>query len=643
MIFSCIKIVNFFSIGDSGWIDLKDLGLVLVTGDNRDSNAADSNGSGKSTLFEALVWCLWGKTARGQSGDSVIRRTVKGGTEVHVGVLDGDQEYVISRYRKHKKFKNKVEFSHYTQQGPMELTKGTNAQTQESIDEVLGIDYDTFIRGPMLPQGSIKRFSQLTDAEVKAVLETALQVGVLSRAHSEAKDKHQAMTQGVMAVKGHLDGVEAGLEQAWGEKKRWAEQEGLWLTEQLQRLSRAARTAYSVQESIDLAWEALQPVVDVSEAVAARDKVVSLGGRKLGEWAAREAEGRQLLQEAHALSRVELTNIERLKEEIRRIHDLGDEVACPTCRQPISEEHTEECIAPIQSLLDQAIKDHTAARTEEDRLRSESADLNRERHDIEEKIRKFREEAEQQVVEATRAVAEQERREETLCLLEDQMVEARMALEVEQESLREGNPITIAIDEVDLTIEDLSKQREELTTQMEELETGRQHLAFWLDGFSNSGLKSHVLAQVTPFMNLRAKIYAQDLADGEIDIKFNTQTQLKTGEWREKFFVDVSNENGSDTYNGNSDGEKARADLAINFTVSDVVASRSKKAYPQRWFDEPFDSLDETGVEAVMEMLNKMVKECGTIFVVTHRPDMKALFNKTLNVIKENGESRIET
>jgi DNA repair exonuclease SbcCD ATPase subunit len=47
-------------------------------------------------------------------------------------------------------------------------------------------------------------------------------------------------------------------------------------------------------------------------------------------------------------------------------------------------------------------------------------------------------------------------------------------------------------------------------------------------------------------------------------------------------------------------------------------------------------------VEAVMDLLSKMVKDCGTIFVVTHHPGMKALFNKTINVIKENGQSRIE-
>jgi len=142
-------------------------------------------------------------------------------------------------------------------------------------------------------------------------------------------------------------------------------------------------------------------------------------------------------------------------------------------------------------------------------------------------------------------------------------------------------------------------------------------------------------------MNKQADIFIRDLTDGELQITFNTQTQLKSGQMKEQFSVEVTNKNGARTYDGSSGGEKARADLAITLTLSDLVASRSKKSYPQRWFDEPFESLDEAGIEAVMELLAKMVASCGTIFVITHQDTMKSLFNKVITVAKQNGVTKL--
>jgi DNA repair exonuclease SbcCD ATPase subunit len=136
-------------------------------------------------------------------------------------------------------------------------------------------------------------------------------------------------------------------------------------------------------------------------------------------------------------------------------------------------------------------------------------------------------------------------------------------------------------------------------------------------------------------------MYVHNLTDGELRIEFNTLSKLKDGRIKEDFNVTVLNKNGSNSYKGNSGGEKAKADLAINFTISDLIAARAKKSYPQRFFDEPFESLDESGIEAVMELLSKMVHQCGSIFVVTHQSIMKGMFDKIITVTKERGVTRI--
>jgi DNA repair exonuclease SbcCD ATPase subunit len=110
---------------------------------------------------------------------------------------------------------------------------------------------------------------------------------------------------------------------------------------------------------------------------------------------------------------------------------------------------------------------------------------------------------------------------------------------------------------------------------------------------------------------------------------------------KDQFGVLVQNRNGADTYAGNSGGEKGRADLGINFVISDVVSSRARKSFPQRFFDEPFEGLDEAGVDAVMDLLSDMVAEAGTIFVVTHQQGMQGLFTRNIQMVKEHGSSQL--
>ena len=82
-----VHIKNFYSYKDE-LIDLdKFNGLIFIEGKNRDSGG--SNGSGKSALFEAIFWCLFGKTLRKSNEDS--RVNVKAGRNCSVEVVIDDR------------------------------------------------------------------------------------------------------------------------------------------------------------------------------------------------------------------------------------------------------------------------------------------------------------------------------------------------------------------------------------------------------------------------------------------------------------------------------------------------------------------------------------------------------------------------
>ncbi len=171
---------------------LKDRGLLCIEGENADMGG--SNGSGKSSIFEALIWCLFGVTSRGIKAGEVVRRDQNnepvGNTMVLVQIdLDG-VNLLVARYRDHKKYGNKMMLV----ADGNELTMGGDKETQQRLQQMLQIDYASFISAVMFPQGAAG-FPGLSDSEQKAILERVLAVGRFSLAHKITKDRIALLQQ----------------------------------------------------------------------------------------------------------------------------------------------------------------------------------------------------------------------------------------------------------------------------------------------------------------------------------------------------------------------------------------------------------------------------------------------------------------
>jgi len=150
-----------------------------------------------------------------------------------------------------------------------------------------------------------------------------------------------------------------------------------------------------------------------------------------------------------------------------------------------------------------------------------------------------------------------------------------------------------------------------------------------------------MLKQVAPILNDRAAVYCKLLTDGEMTIVFQTEKELKNGTVKEDFNILVEQENGAGLYRGISGGEKARADLVISLVLGDLASFRANKQIPFRFMDEAFEKVDDTGLEAVVTLLEAQKENYETIFVVTHKNELKQHFKDTITVTKQKGISTI--
>jgi len=184
-------------------------------------------------------------------------------------------------------------------------------------------------------------------------------------------------------------------------------------------------------------------------------------------------------------------------------------------------------------------------------------------------------------------------------------------------------------------VEDKANERKTLSTQ-------EQQLVFWKDAFSTSGIRSFILDNVTPVLNERVKHYCDVLTSGEMGVEFSTKTTLKSGEVREKFSINITQEHGGEGYTSNSSGERQRANLVVAFALSDLAEMHSNKRIDFRFLDEPFEGIDEAGVDAVVALLREQQTKYPTVFVVTHQSHFKDVFQAGLTMVKQHGISHLE-
>lgn len=637
IVFTKTYIQNFFRIKEEQTVYLNNQGLVLVVGENSDSPTSSSNGAGKSTIFEALVWCLWGRTVRGYKGDQVINTEVGKECYVKQEFYCDNNPYTVVRYRKHKKFKNELHlFS-----GDDNLSATTDTPTQELIDELLGIDYDTFIRGPMMPQGSFKRFSEMTDAEAKKILDQTVKTDVFVKAQDIVKDQLRVINETIIRDTDELNSTYNFIEDIKEDIKELKEKEvgfsrsvnvkvanktikknGLSVTlsgyeDQVVLikdlnllLKEAEKSLDEYNDTIaDLNLEGLEAEKEKNKYQELNNKLVSLG-----------------------------TKVRIYKSDCDKIENLDSGAKCGTCYQEITKDHVDVCLSEAVDKFEVVEKAHIQMSKKASEQRSKYLKL---KEEYDKKVETFYETTDSMkadISEIKNEKSEQLRLAKDIKWYNEQLLEIKKEIE---DIKNECSPYKIMISKKERKLIKEKKSLRKYIASIALSNSKKKYYDFWLDGFSNKGLKNLVLNSVTPFLNKKVAYYSKILTNNELDIVFETQKTLKSGDIRDSFSVSVSNKNGASDYLGNSGGEKSKADFAINFAMSDLVSARSQKAFPQRFFDEPFDGLDDLGLEAAVELLTKMAEEAGSIFVITHNSELKSLFNNVITIRKKNGISRI--
>ena len=637
-----ISITNFLTIQHAE-IELAERGLLLIQGVNKDDSSADSNGAGKSSIADAICWALYGVTARGVTADAVVNKKAKKDTEVEIRLTDGAEEYRIIRYRKHSTNKN---VTLVQQKGtapgmaPTDLHKGTERETQEVINALVGCSLEVFQAAVYAGQEKMPDLPAMTDKHLKLMIEEAAGVEVLAKAHAIARAR-------ALAAQAEFDKI--GATQVASQSQLLSSKTQLADTELLAAAFEADRPTSAKMELTKI-----PPMTkrrkELETEVATRDAVdyVSELDTIKKKFAALKTEND------------ELARLEALAQAAQKKLTLAESAARLAKQKHANAQTAEENVGKkVGTPCGECGKDYCAHDVEAVRLLRESDVVvaHGELRKAADAYRTARDEAAtaQDAATAFKAtmtdVTEMATRQhdittEVACINRLKGEIERIDLDIANVKaaagvwLKKDNPYMKAKELLEAQITKL-----EATIAAGEANATRVEEALMLAQdavkvYGPAGVRAHILDTVTPYLNDRTSHYLSALADDNIHAVWNTLTTNAKGEVKEKFQIEVTNDKGAESFEGLSGGEKRKVRLACAMALQDMVASRASKPINIFIADEVDHALDESGLERLMTVLNEKARERGTVLVISHN-SLSDWIDEVITVTKESGYGQV--
>ena len=161
--------------------------------------------------------------------------------------------------------------------------------------------------------------------------------------------------------------------------------------------------------------------------------------------------------------------------------------------------------------------------------------------------------------------------------------------------------------------------------------------------FGKDGVPALLIEQALPQIEDKANELLDRLSDGQMSIRFATQTEYKDkrrDDLRETLEIQISDSAGIRNYEMYSGGEAFRVNFAIRLALSKILAQRKGARLQTLVIDEGFGSQDTQGRQRLIEAINMVKHDFAKILVITHLDELKDAFPTRIEVEKtENGST----
>jgi len=701
-----LQLRNFMPYADAA-IDFAGIHIGCIAGDN---------GAGKSALLDAITWSLWGRS-RSKRDDELVRQGAAEMSVMLTFALGGNTYQVIRARKTGKRGAGALDVQVLSPlPGPsLSATAGgvesgewrtiaepTMGATQKKINDLLRLDYDTFINSAFLLQGRADEFTVKTPAERKRVLADILGLGLWDRYEDRAKDRIREIDAHMRAVDIRLREIDDEIArrpqyesevqsarqvvaelgdalrqvEARFQKVQQAQQELRHLETQAAELSNRARQAERELDGVLAEFESARRKADAasiqSELDALRAELAQLADQESQRDEARAR--RNALAEESATLKGQNDRLAPETEPLKQRIDLleaATDPTCPTCGQPLSPDHRHRVIVDLQTEVDSR---RELYRSNQQRLKSIAAELGSLDRDLvvlEGGARRLvslqRREAELNAAiaaaaEAQKSIAKLEaRRDQWQKTFDaDSMKQAEVAakagalrgelgdaeaIQAEYERVRADEARARqrlgAAEQKLAACDDLVKVREGKVAERDRLAEEKGVYEELRLAFGKKGVPAMIIEAAIPEIEDEANALLSRMTAGRMSVRFDTQKETQRGDTVETLDIQIGDELGTRPYENYSGGEQFRVNFAVRVALSKLLARRAGAQLQTLVIDEGFGALDASGRERLVEAINAVQSDFERILVITHLDELKDAFPARIDVTKTESGSHI--
>jgi exonuclease SbcC len=211
-----LRISGFLSYLDPVELDFSVIEVACISG---------HNGAGKSSLLDAITWSLFGE-ARGKSNDVINLHPEVKAAEVIFIFKHEENTYRVQRTLPRNK-STLLEFQVRNADTWRALTEKTTRDTQARIEQVLRLDYDTFVNASFFLQGKADQFTQQNAGKRKDVLSNILGLEVWEQYKTRTAERRKLIERDVDEIEGRVREIDAELGEEEARKLRLGKLESL--------------------------------------------------------------------------------------------------------------------------------------------------------------------------------------------------------------------------------------------------------------------------------------------------------------------------------------------------------------------------------------------------------------------------------
>jgi len=554
--------------------------LTLVLGENLDLGGDGSrNGTGKTTIINALSYALYGQALTNIRRDNLVNKTNNRQMLVSLDFAVNNLVYRIERGRKPNVLKFYINAE---EQQATDDSQGDSRETQQAIEQVLGMTHDMF-RHILALNTYTEPFLSLRANDQRAIIEQLLGITLLSERAEKIKEllriTKDAIGQEEMRIRAVQDANIRIEEQITSLEKR----RDLWIRKQTEDVIKL-QDAVSALEHIDIDAE-VQAHRDL-DAYHLQKKQIDEHHR----WA------RQIDQEIFKLTK----DSAKLRRDIESLQQHR----CHACGQDLHDAKQDEILAEKQKNLQEIALQLSSNETQRTEHANEIDDLG-------------------------------ELGTAPVVFYDDleQALNHRNSLDGLRRDLVTRQSDTDPYTE---QISDMKGQALQIVTyeQLNSLTRVFEHQDFLLKLLTNkdSFVRKKIIEQNLSYLNQRLTHYLDRIGLPHQVIFQNDLSVEITELGRDLDFDNLSR------------GERNRLILSMSWGFRDVWESLYSPINVL-FIDELVDSgMDTAGMEASLAILKQMSRERNkSVWLVSHRDELAGRVENILRVIKENGFTSYNT